>query len=179
MKILVVYILSIIGSVLLADSNVTPLKDFWVKDKGDDLEIHTPYGVKYFVGDLGLKDAQNYRIDIPLDQLIPPKVREALEKQEQKQEEVKKEVAREVANDGTDSMVIQANRLYNNGEYLRATMHVEEILRRNPEYVRGWIMKGSLLWVQGEKDLALKAWKEAEGLEPNNDQIKRILSKYK
>ncbi len=81
--------------------------------------------------------------------------------------------------DDTDRMVLEANRLYNKRKYYEATQVVEEIIRKKPEYVRAWIMKGSLMYVQKQNDLAKRAWQQALALEPNNSQVKTFLDKLK
>jgi len=81
--------------------------------------------------------------------------------------------------DDTDKLVLEANHFYNQGRYFEATEDVEEILRKKPDYVRGWIMKGSLMYVQNQKDIAKKAWEKAQTLEPENAQVKSLLERYR
>ncbi len=81
--------------------------------------------------------------------------------------------------DDTDKLVIEANHFYNQGKFFEASEDVEEILRKKPDYVRGWIMKGSLMYVQNQKDLAKKSWEKAQSLEPTNPQVKTLLERYK
>lgn len=76
--------------------------------------------------------------------------------------------------DDTDRLVLQANRLFNLGKYFDASLVVDELVRKRPEFVRGWVMKGSLLKVQGYNDLALKAWERALVLEPGNKEIRGL-----
>jgi len=80
--------------------------------------------------------------------------------------------------DESDRLVLEANRLYNRGKFYEASMVVEELLRRSPEHVRGWVMKGSLMHVQGQKDMAKNAWQKALVLDPNNGTVKNLLEKY-
>ena len=81
--------------------------------------------------------------------------------------------------DDSDRFVVEANRLFNRGKYYDASLIIEELLRRKPDHVRGWIMKGSLMHVMGHKDLAQTAWKTAQKLEPQSREIKDILARYK
>src|SRR5207253_1866924 len=76
-------------------------------------------------------------------------------------------------------LVVEANRFYNQGKYYEAMIHVDELTKKRPEFVRGWIMKGSLLYVQGQKDLAKEAWEKAQEMDPKNSEIKNYLSRYR
>jgi cytochrome c-type biogenesis protein CcmH/NrfG len=76
-------------------------------------------------------------------------------------------------------MVLEANWLYNHRRYFEASTLVKRILTKQPNLVRGWVMKGSLLYVQGEKSLARKAWEHAQTLDPENVEVKQLLEKYK
>jgi tetratricopeptide (TPR) repeat protein len=78
-----------------------------------------------------------------------------------------------------DRMVVEVNHLYNLGKYYEASVWVEELIRKRPKYTRAYIMKGSLMWVQGHKDIAKKTWEEALNLEPNNDEVKTLLERFK
>lgn len=81
--------------------------------------------------------------------------------------------------DDSDKLIVEANYLYNKGRFYDATVVMENVLRRRPTYVRGWIMKGSLMYVQGHKDLARKAWKQALDLDKNNNEVKELLQRVK
>jgi len=75
--------------------------------------------------------------------------------------------------------ILEANRLYNHGKYYEALNYVNEVTNRRPKYARGWIMKGSLLYVLGQKDLAKIAWDQALALSPNDAQITQMLGVYR
>ena len=81
--------------------------------------------------------------------------------------------------DDTARMIVEANRFYNQGKYYEALLYVEEVLRKKPQFVRAWVMKGSLLYVQGHKDLAKEAWENVLKFEPENQQIQGLLQRYK
>lgn len=81
--------------------------------------------------------------------------------------------------DDSDRLVLEANRLFNRKKFDEAMATIEELLRRKPTYLRGWIMKGSVLYVRGHKDLAKTAWNQALALDPANPDLKSILEKYK
>jgi tetratricopeptide (TPR) repeat protein len=80
--------------------------------------------------------------------------------------------------DDTDRYVVEANRLYNRGKFYDATNVVEELLRKKPDHVRGWVMKGSLMRVQGHKAEAKAAYQTALKLDPENTELKKIVEKY-
>jgi len=80
--------------------------------------------------------------------------------------------------DSTDRLILEANHLYNRGKFYEASVYVEELIRKNPGFVRAWVMKGSLLYVQGYSDLAKKAWAQAAQLDPADPQVKDILKRY-
>lgn len=81
--------------------------------------------------------------------------------------------------DDSDRLVLEANRLFNRRKFDEALSTIDELLRRKPNYIRGWIMKGSVMYVRGHKDLAKTAWNQALTLDPNNEDVKSILEKYK
>lgn len=91
----------------------------------------------------------------------------------------KKEAEKEPEPDDTARLIVEANRFYNQGKYYEAQVYIEEVLRRKPKYVRAWVMKGSLLYVQGHKDLAQEAWKSVLEFDPENKQVKDLLSRYR
>lgn len=81
--------------------------------------------------------------------------------------------------DDSDRLVLEANHLYNLGKFYEASLYVEELIRKKPTYLRGWIMKGSLMWVQGEKELAKNAWRQALAIEPDSQEVKDLLQRYR
>jgi len=81
--------------------------------------------------------------------------------------------------DDSDEKILEANWLYNHRRYFEASTMVKRILIKQPNLIRAWIMKGSLLFVQGEKDLAVKAWQHAQTLDPKNAEVRELLEKYK
>ena len=81
--------------------------------------------------------------------------------------------------DGSDSLILKANRLFHKGKYYEAALYVDEVLRRNPENMRAWLMKGSALYKLGQKDLAQKAWKQATALDTEQKETKGLMERYK
>lgn len=182
--------------------------DYTAREEENAVQLKTPYGEKTVIGDYGLS---NYRFEIPLDDLLPEKLRE-MKMRGENIDQLKENLAKEtkekethtietkiiekmsekegsengstpsrvtVEYDDTDRLVLEANRLYNKRKYDETLAVIDELLRRRPDFVRGWIMKGSVMYVRGHKDLALSSWKKAQLLQPNSEDIKSILEKYK
>lgn len=80
--------------------------------------------------------------------------------------------------DDSDQMIVEANWLYNHRRYFEALTVVERVLRKKPDALRAWIMKGSLLYVQGEKEMAKTAWQKAQTLDPQNSEVQTLLEHY-
>lgn len=159
------------------------VEDFRVYETGTELQVVTPFGKKTISGDFPIEKSANYRIEIPLQDLMP-------EKKDRPWERLPASRGEEFgfqppaskaaeAYDDTDKLVLEANRLYNQGRYYDSTLVVEAIIKKNPKYSRAWLMKGSLMYVQGQKDLAKKAWEEALALSPNDAEIRTALERYK
>jgi tetratricopeptide (TPR) repeat protein len=81
--------------------------------------------------------------------------------------------------DLSDSLILKANHLYHKGRFFEANLYVEELLRKHPESLRGWLMKGSLLYKLGHKDLATKAWEKAIALDPDRKLTQGLLERFK
>ncbi len=188
--------------VLFLGLQLEATENFKVREAGKDLqylELVTPWGTKAVVGDseINLKEKHNYRIEIPIETIRPPpppetptveapveepeEIEPAPEKKEEtKVEEKPTEPTRVIVEyDDSDRLILEANRLYNRGKFYEATVHVDELLRRKPYFIRGWVMKGSLLHVQGQKDLAKNAWQKALNLDPENKELQELLNRYK
>ncbi len=162
-------------------------EDFRVYETGTELQVVTPYGNKTITGDFPIETSSNYRIEVPLQDLVPaPAKDKPWEKYERRNPSSQGEngfsppqIRAMQDYDDTDRLVLEANHLYNQGRFYDASNVVEEILKRNPKYVRALLMKGSLMYVQGQKDLAKKAWEEASLLQPGDKEIKGIMERYK
>jgi len=164
--------------------------DYSVSEEGNALELNTPWGKKVYYGSDKISSIRRYRIEIPLSSIKPappppiapapiqapaPREPDAAAVPEKK-EEPRKII---VEYDESDRLILEANRLYNRGKYFEATTYVDQLLRKKPDYARGWIMKGSLMFVQKQNDLAKKAWEKALELEPENGEVKAMLDKLK
>jgi tetratricopeptide (TPR) repeat protein len=177
---------------LLPSAHAT--KGFKIRENGKEVELVTPWGTHPIVGDLAPNGLPHYRIEIPLDKIkpAPNSDLEASKGAEEWDEWEEEEVVSGddhapastpprmvVEYDDSDRYVVEANRLFNRKKYYEATTVVEELLRKKPDHVRGWIMKGSLMRVQGHKDLAKNAYEQALKLEPNNQEIQALVKNYK
>jgi tetratricopeptide (TPR) repeat protein len=188
-----------------ADSTLR-VGDFKVKETGNKIEITSPWGQKSYETEFLLGAMKHYRIEIPIEDLRPPmtpmdtppgggrdlaSVAPVQSTEAQKSIELKitgNEARKDGPNglvtdtpstyDSTDRLILEANRLYNLKRFYEASVYVEELIRKNPSLVRAWVMKGSLLHVQGYGDLAKKAWAKAAELDPQDPQVKDILKRY-
>ena len=185
-----------------------------VRESKDAVELFTPYGIKELVGEVAPKGSENYRVEIPIEDLKPPpedpnRQPNAIQRWETIiEKEITKtgntETTSTVSNNSTntggdvygpqplgaryprviveyddsDRYVVEANRLYNRGKFYDATNVVEELLRKRPDHVRGWVMKGSLMKVQGHKESAKNAYLTALKLDPNNAELRKIVEEY-
>jgi len=167
-------------------------------DKQEQVERKTPYGTIRIPTAFGTNVP--YRFSIPLDQLKKnaPPIASLDPEKDAKGSEGPRQVdvvpllptgkaapnqpgapaAPAVVIDDADSMVVEANRLFNRRRFYEALTVVDQMLRKRPEFIRGWLMKGSLFLVQGHKDLAMKAWKKAQELDPANPEVQSVLSRY-
>lgn len=148
-------------------------KGFRAHQEGNLLHIYSPYGTKLYFGDVSFSSLNSYRLEIPLIDLKPQAFNSdggSAGNSRNDSQSSAKEMPQ------NDSLILKANELYNKGKFLEAFSYVEELLRRDHKNVRGWIMKGSLLHVTGQKDLAILAWKEAANIDPDNQEIKKILT---
>lgn len=203
--------------------------EYKVQEKGNQLEVTSPWGKKTYTSAQRLDVMKNYRIAIPIKDLMPVGADESWDDwydpddwfgedaaakfdevgpngttntttNAQGQpivinnnllgptptptpsptpEEKKAQAEKEAEIDDTARLIVEANRFYNQGKYYEAQLYVEEVLRKKPKFVRAWIMKGSLLYVQGHKDLAHEAWQSVLSFDPENKQIKDLMMRYR
>ena len=153
-------------------------KPYQASQSGNILQLATPHGQRLYLGDVGFSELRNYKIEIDLNELRS------------------QGSSSNAANGGGGSaqnpagpggspapqfiedestLIVEANRLYNEGKFTDSLKYVDEIIRRNPKNMRGWVMKGSLMHVMGQKDLARDAWQKAHEIDPKNEEIGRIL----
>jgi tetratricopeptide (TPR) repeat protein len=139
--------------------------------------VKTPWGSSIFLAPVGFDNLSSYSFEVPLSNF------------------------RSVVNSGSNppgfdknsgtsdnetmplgsinALISEANRLYNQGEFSKALQYVDQISIRDPQNVRGWIMKGSLMHILGHHELAKQAWEKAVALDPRNSQIRNILKEMK
>lgn len=142
-----------------------------VESDGNLVQIVTPDGNKTYFLDPALNQISSYSFEVPLSDFKTTPHGSGSDSSSKEGEKAPKQM------ENTDQLVLKANELYNRGKFKEALAYVEELLMRDPKHVRGWIMKGSLMHVQGQNDLAKEAWQHALDLDPNNSQIKAILGK--
>lgn len=76
-------------------------------------------------------------------------------------------------------LIADANRLYNKRRYYEALDLVDRALAMAPFLTRAWLMKGSLLYIQGHRELAKKSWIRARELDPKNIEAAYALEIYR
>jgi Flp pilus assembly protein TadD len=67
-------------------------------------------------------------------------------------------------------------KLYAGGEYGEALVHLTPLLRHYPKKARLYAMQGTLLEELHENELALDAYRKAQGLEPLNKDYERAVA---
>jgi len=138
--------------------------------------VKTPWGSNTFLGPVGIEELRHYSFEIPLSDLRSMNRSERGKGESSSGTDEKDTSPDQASTTGSvDSLILEANHLYHKGEVLKALGFVDEVLRRDPKQVRAWIMKGSLMHAQGQKDLALEAWKKGLELDPNNTQLQNII----
>lgn len=168
---------------------------FAVREFDEGLQVNTPYGVLTVPGNYSSRT--RYKFSVPLEDIKialeksgedtrylgrpdfgpPPFPREPAEDGKDREPDAIKPPT--FADPALDRLVVEANRLYNRRKFYDALLLVDRIVALAPEYARGWLMKGSLLYLQGQKDLAKRAWEEAKKLDPSNKDVATALEVFK
>lgn len=151
--------------------------------QGNLLFLNNPYGTKTFLGDLEFGSLSSYRFEVPISELRPPSQPAAGGAggggAENSSGNSSGQSTKSPTNlDSEEMLVVQANRLYQENKISESLQFVEELLRRNPGHIRGWMMKGSLMHTLGHKDFAKQAWDKAAELDPSNEQMKNVKESY-
>ena len=138
---------------------------------GDNFQITSPFGSQIFIGDVGVSEMRSYKFEIPIEDLRP------LNRMDINNAESKKtgDNSKTKFVESEEELLLQANYLYGQGKLSESLDFVDEALRRNNKNIRAWIMKGSLMHLRGESDLAKIHWRKAFKLDPSNKQIKKML----
>lgn len=165
-------------------------EEFRLKTPPEGLSIFTPDGEKSIIFDTPTGERpKSFRVQIPISELRPAPTQEVLatsvvvEPGREPSAAIPPEAADKaeavIVYDDTDSILLRANYLFNRGDYFGATLKVDELLKKNPKLTRGWVMKGTLFYVQGFKDLAKSAWEKAYELSNQDPTVKELLEKHK
>ena len=147
-----------------------------VSQSGNLVFVKTPFGSSIYIGPVGLDSLPNYSFEIPLSDFRAGLAGGGNGNAENQNESLKGGPS---AMGEESSLIAEANRLYNKGDFTRSLQFVDELSHRSPKNVRAWIMKGSLMHVMGHNDLARQSWEKALELEPGNAQIENILKELK
>jgi tetratricopeptide (TPR) repeat protein len=173
---------------LMAIWTSTAVESLWaaepykVTNEGSLFQVTSPYGPKMLFGEMAIGNMRNYRFEVPLSELRASASNDGAGGAgsgsgggASGSSGTGNSGQSPQLTDEEDQLVLKSNELYNKGQFTDALKFVDELLRRNRDHVRGWVMKGSLMHMLGQKDLAKKAWQRAVELEPNNAQLKQIL----
>lgn len=162
-----------LGVMSVAQAKLPP--GYAVTQTGNLVFVKTPWGSSVYIGPVGMDSINHYAFEIPLSDF------RAQVSASQGGSYTATGMPQGPSNTGPASMgdegalIQEANRLYNKGDFRRALEYVDELSRRNPKNVRAWVMKGSLMHVMGQKDLARQSWQKALDIDPTNTQIENIL----
>ncbi len=69
--------------------------------------------------------------------------------------------------------------LFKQNRHEAALIETDKVISRHPTNPKAYQMRGTVLDRLGYQDLAIQAWEQALKLEPNNESLKRYLSKKK
>lgn len=143
-----------------------------VEQKGKNLVVTSPYGKKVLHGEYGFTKYNHYQMQMSVEKFRKLFVKE--EFNAKLKEEMPKNSAFNV--ESTKELLYLANQAYYDSKTKDALFYVNEILRRDQKHERAWIMKGSLMHLMNEKELALKYWNRALKINPTNQQLQKMLS---
>lgn len=145
-----------------------PPSGYAVTESGNLVFVKTPWGSSVYIGPVGLDSLKTYSFEIPLSDFragLPTSIKNEAGNSQSDTNQL----------GDTSTLISEANRLYNKGDFTKSLRYVDEVVRRDPKSVRAWVMKGSLMHVMGHKDLARQAWQKALELDPKNSQVQSIL----
>lgn len=140
---------------------------FRARPDGNNIVLESPYGRRVFFGPMNFSEARSYRLSVALSDLRKDKPVSAGDPE-----------AMHNFKTNADALLADAENSLPNSGPAAAIRLVEQALAANPRNVRALMMKGSLLYLQGQKEGALTAWREAFALDPANHEIKQVLEKY-
>lgn len=140
---------------------------FQARQNGNNLILDTPYGKKTYFGPLDFEDFRDYRVTIPLSAL------------REKKNVTSNPEAVHNFDVNVDELVNRADLAFQSSDYKGALETVQSALERSPKNVRALMMQGSLLHLLGNRESAKKSWEKALALDPANEEIRRVLEKYK
>ena len=149
---------------------------FHASQTNNIIQLRTPYGTTLLMGDLGFEKLWDYEFEIPLAPLRAAGGSAGTGSGAGSGSGQGQGGRSDVSSmEDVSSLIVEANRLYNLAQFTESLRFVDEIIRRDPGNVRGWTMKGSLLHILGQKELAKSAWEKALSLQPENAELKKLL----
>ena len=168
----------ILYSLLLVPLSAHAVNEYRVSSDEKIVVVTTPMGQKTLIGDEAFKNLQSYRFEMSTKDFLVPSSSGGGSGSGGGGNQNPDQPHPYANIKDTGALIDRANQLYNQGKFKESLEHVDEALRRDPKLARAWVMKGSLLHLQGNKEAAKAAWQEAQKIEPENKEIKSILEKY-
>lgn len=139
-----------------------------VAQSGNIVQIKSEqFGNFILFGDPGFNELSAYEFSIDVSSV----------KSTQNSSQLKKEEEKSAQPSDISSLLLRANQLYNRHKFIEALSIVEEAVSIQPDSAKAKAMRGSLKNVLGDKEGALKDWREATQLEINDQKLKKQLEK--
>ncbi len=170
------------GAQIIAQESRAANSAYAVSQTGNLVMVKSPWGSQIYIAPVGFDTISSYEFSIPLSEFRSNLAGGGLNGSGGAEGRTGAGNGNQVTpmnmNDAS-SLIAEANRLYNTGDFTKALEYVDEANRREPGNVRVWVMKGSLMHAMGHDDLSKQAYKKALDLDPDNVQLKSILQETK
>jgi tetratricopeptide (TPR) repeat protein len=152
--------------------------------------VHIKFNNSEYIlfGDPGFETNANYQFEIPLNKskILDPLEDLNLNEPSLPSNEPTNTQSDEINNKKDDepqvdisALLSQANYLYNKSQYNEALKLVEHGVKLNPKSAKAWSMRGSLMYVLGNKEAAKQDWNKSLSIEPNNESLNKQIKELK
>ncbi len=155
------------SSLFISVASAATPQSIKVRQDGNNFILESPYGKKVLFGEMGFENVRDFEVTMPVEALYPEKPVASGDP-----------AAMHNFKTDTEALIRGANEAFLASDFKGALGHVNQILEVAPGNVRALMMKGSLMHLMGDKQLAKESWKKALELDPANREISRLLEKY-
>jgi tetratricopeptide (TPR) repeat protein len=159
-------------------SNAQVQNNYKAIENNSLLNLKTPQGPVFYFSEKNFSQMDSYRAEISyadIEKNFPQNNGHSPNDKSNKTD-----AADSASNIGSvDEVLVAANKHYNEGKFEKSLSYVEEILKRRPQHLRAWIMRGSLYRILGFKEQALESYKKASELDSKNEELKNIIRNMK